>query len=309
MAKQIVGWRTRGQATYKPATLQNNKHLKNEDQTYVLAKAGIRPPRAMDKEYQNDYIVCLFLNRTPETTITTTRLRGIRDMWEEGIDLTDYEVEKIASMEFDWKRQPSKVFEVPVDFKGVDIKSHLTFETKPWKNIDQYHKTRELWSEYNNSTRHILKTIHDYNDFENFYNNKLIMSGSVGKYYRKKDGDQIKLRQQIAIAQSLRVVGTHQLKPHAFGDKKIFPSYHLRAETLSRFLSEVGMTCSHSKLDIENGRKKGKKVGWVPHQVPRNETTELILRRLKAELFPILKIDEFLTSKKPPHTLTSTIRD
>ena len=118
--------------------------------------------------------------------------------------------------------------------------------------------------------------------------------GKAGVYLRKKDGDLIKLRQQIAIAQRFRKAGTSELKPHALGMKEIFPTYKLRSHQLAHMLCKLGVECN--KDDIDNGRRKARNQGsFIPHQVPRNDQTALILRKLKTEVFPDLEIDQFLT--------------
>jgi hypothetical protein len=301
-AKQVIGWRTRGQATFIPDVLEGNEFIEKEDQRYVLAKAGISSPRGYNKQLQNDFIIELFFNRTPDTKITSTRLRGVKDMWNDGYDLTEYVVEKIASMEFDWKRRPTDPSEVEIVFKGVDINNlHLLFKTVPWDDVGQFHTTRMLWREYNSSKRHVLKSVGDFKQFSTFMESTLSM-GKAGVYLRKKDGDLIKLRQQIAIAQRFRKAGTSELKPHALGMKEIFPTYKLRSHQLAQMLCKLGVECN--KDDIDNGRRKARNQGsFIPHQVPRNDQTALILRKLKTEVFPDLEIDQFLTNEKPSFTL------
>jgi hypothetical protein len=97
----------------------------------------------------------------------------------------------------------------------------------------------------------------------------------------------------VFAAQKLGAAGTHKLKPHALGNKKIFPDRKLSAVYFSEFLNELGVPCA--KTDIENDRRKAPKVGWVPHLVPSNTRTKDILRKLKREVFPNLQIDQFLT--------------
>lgn len=293
MISQPLGWRTRGQATIKPASLRRNKYVTKLDDCYVLAKAGIKPPRKMEKSVENDYVVKLFFNRTPETTIKTTRHYGIRDMYDSGTDLTDFEVEKVVSMEFDWKRRPSKVYEKSIGIDGVFSSSHLVFETTYWDTVEQYHQTREIWNEYVRSDRKCLKTVSDFDQFLAFHQSRLVLMDGSERYLRREDGDLKRLRQVVAIAQRLRVAGTHKLKPHALGNKKIFPDYKLRAFQLAEFLNELGVPCT--KVDIENDRRKAGKDGWVPHTVPYTPRTRNVLRKLKRYVFPKLEIDQFLT--------------
>ena len=196
-------------------------------------------------------------------------------------------------MEFDWKRRPSKVYETPIEFKGVPSKTHLVFETTYWDTIEQYHQTREIWNEYVRSDRKCMQTILDFEQFSVFHQNRLVLSDGTEKYLRRENGDLKRLRHVIVIAQKLRAAGTHKLKPHALGNKKIFPDRKLSAVHFSEFLNELGVPCA--KSDIENDRRKASKVGWVPHLVPSNTRTKDILRKLKRDVFPNLQIDQFLT--------------
>ena len=297
MVSQPIGWRTRGQATLKPASLENNKFISEIDDAIVLAKAGIKPPKQMEKRLENKYIVKLFFNRNPKTTLVTTRHYGIRDMYGMGTDLTDYEVEKVVSMEFDWKRRPNKVYQRSIEIEGVPIKFHLVFETTAWETINQYSRTREIWNEYQSSKRVCLKTVEDFDQFSIFHESRLVLGGGTEKYLRRKDGDLKRLRQIVSIAQKLKVAGTNKLKPHALGNTKVFPDYKLRAFQLAEFLTELGAPCS--KADVENDRRKAEKAGWIPHQIPRTERTQRILNDLRRYVFPNLLIDQFLTKRSP----------
>lgn len=97
----------------------------------------------------------------------------------------------------------------------------------------------------------------------------------------------------MAIAVKIRRAGTQDKKPHAFGIKTIFPTKKLTAADLAACLNGVGISCHPA--DIYNDYKKARNTGFIPKQVPRNARTEMMLRSLKQELFPQLKIDEFLT--------------
>ena len=79
------------------------------------------------------------------------------------------------------------------------------------------------------------------------------------------------------------------------GDKRVFPTYKLRAQQLADFLNELGVPCT--KTDIYNDLKKARKTGWIHQQIPANDKTRNILRRLKIEVFPELEIDQLLTKE------------
>ena len=90
--KQLLGWRTRGQATLKPGDATDSKSI-------VLAKAGVRPPmeyREVDE--QNDYMIKLFFERTPTTMVDIEVHTTMSDMIMHGADL----VSKKARSAYRW---------------------------------------------------------------------------------------------------------------------------------------------------------------------------------------------------------------
>ena len=82
-----------------------------EDECLVLAKGGIRLPDQLSKAGENEQIVRLFFDRQPEDKLSMTLGAGIREMYEQGIDFVDKEMERALSMELDWKRKPLAVGE------------------------------------------------------------------------------------------------------------------------------------------------------------------------------------------------------
>jgi hypothetical protein len=286
--RKPLGWRTRAQATLVPSEAsdwQGTGMTPKEDERYVLAKGGIKLPDPASKPAENSQIIDLFFNRQPTDTMMMTLGLGIRDMYELGADFVDREMEKVLSMEFDWKRRPTN----PVMTKGEGYQ-HLQFQTCPWETIEQFQKTRQLWEQYNLSERHCLKTVEDLEAFATFHESSLSTEGDASKYLRKEQGDLKRLRQELLIAWKLRKAGTHKLKPHAFGRKNIFPTYKLKANELAEILNdEAGISCT--KTDVDNAAKK---TVFTPHRVPNTQEVRIKLGLLKHNLFPKLEIYVFI---------------
>jgi hypothetical protein len=285
-----LGWRTRAQATLLPSQPDDwadNKVDPKEDERFVLAKGGIKLPDPSSKAIENSQIVELFFNRKPSDKMMVTLGLGIRDMYELGADFVDKVLEKALSMEFDWKRRPAS----PATAKWHDYQ-HLQFQTEPWETIEQFQKTRHLWEQYNLTERHCLKTVEDLWFFSDFHENSLSLEGSSSKYLRKHEGDIKRLRQELLIAWKLRKAGTHELKPHAFGRKNIFPTYKLKAREIADLLNdEVGIPCITT--DVNNAAKK---TVFTPNRVPNTQDVRIKLGFLKRHLFPKLEIKEFVTA-------------
>jgi hypothetical protein len=294
--RQPLGWRTRAQATLVESQFPDwdgTGITPKDDERLVLAKGGIRLPDRVSKAGENTQIVDLFFNRTPSDKLSMTLGVGIREMYEQGIDFVDKELERSLSMEFDWKRKPHAVGEAQgITSSGLKY-HHLFFSTSPWDSVEQFNKIREIWEQYNQTQRHCLKSKSDYDLFASFVESQLSAEGAVGAYLRKENGDLKRLRQQLIIAWSLRKAGTHTLKPHAFKRTKIFPAYRLKAKELADLLNDdAGIPCS--KTDVDNAKKK--KV-FTPNQVPNTEATRVKLGLIKRHLFPELEIDQFLSGR------------
>lgn len=287
--RKPLGWRTRAQATLAPSEMsdwQDTGMTPKEDERYVLAKGGIKLPDPASKPAENSQIIDLFFNRQPEDTMMMKLGLGIRDMYELGADFVDRGMEKVLSMEFDWKRRPIG----PVMAEGQGYQ-HLQFQTEPWETIEQFQKTRQLWAQYNQSERHCLKTVEDLEAFASYHESSLSTEGDASKYLRKDQGDLKRLRQELLIAWKLRKAGTHELKPHAFGRTNIFPTYKLKAKELAAILNDdLGIPCT--KTDVDNSAKK---TVFVPHRVPNTQDVRTKLIRLKRDLFPRLEITELVT--------------
>jgi len=291
--RKPLGWRTRAQATLAPSEVadwQSHNLTVTDDERHILAKGGIKLPDPVSKAAQNCQIVDLFLDRQPTSTLKVTLGRGIREMYQLGGDFVDRELEKVLSMEFDWKRQPRLPVMAVGETSDGRAYSHLQFQTSPWETIEQFQKTRQLWEQYNLSDRHCIKTVEDLEAFASFHESSLSTEGDAAKYLRKDQGDLKRLRQEVLIAWKLRKAGTHELKPHAFGKKNIFPTYKLKAKELAEILNdEAVIPCT--KTDVDNAAKKPV---FTPHRVPNTQDVRIKLGLLKRNLFPKLEINEFI---------------
>ena len=293
--RQPLGWRTRAQATIEPSQPEDwsSEDGSKEDNRIVLAKGGIKLDRVFNKREENQEILRLFFARKPTDSLLVTMGIGIREMYIEGTDFVDKEMDKRLSMEFDWKRCPKLVGEVLVDNVTPEPINHLFFSTKPWDDFDQYMKVRRLWQEYNAGEFHCLKTVSDYNEFASFLDNKLSLEGSAGKYLAKTSGDMKRLRRDLIIAYKFKRAGTHHLKPQAFGYENIFPTLKLKSVLLAEILNDHCKVPT-TKMDVDNARKK--KV-FEPNQVPNTLEVRKHLHFIKSYLFPYLKIEELLAGK------------
>ena len=296
--RQLLGWRTRGQSTLDPSLDSDWKMFSNpkDDEKIVLAKSGIKLPDVLGKEEENDEIIKLFFQRKPTDVIPMTLGLGIKDLYRGGYDFVHREMKKRLSMEFDWKRKPFFVGESNVKYKSIINQKHLFFSTKPWESVEDFLTIRDLWEQYNNPDHHCLKTMDDYQDFNNFVVSNLSMSDSNKKYLKRKDGDLVRLRRNLIVSHRHKRSGTINNFPHKPPPpftKYIFKDKKLTSKELTYLLNDVvGIPCK--KSDVDNDRRKQI---FEKHSTPNTKRVRELLDDVKRLVFPDLVIEDFLPTK------------
>ncbi|MCJ2117842.1 DNA polymerase [Methylobacterium sp. J-001] len=149
--RQVLAMRTRGQLT-----VQGIDGFK-----IVMAKAGVRPPaEAAD---QNEYMLNLYLERTPGQRHAYKTLISSREMWLNESDLTDLLREPRLNLEFDMKRCPERPLE-----REVRGRPHLAFQSRPWRSVQEALEVRarfDGWRKGALGMGRVLKTLQDYDDW------------------------------------------------------------------------------------------------------------------------------------------------
>ena len=167
--RQPLGWRTRGQATIISMPDQKIDKI-------VLAKAGVKPPAAGPSEnirdFQNEWMIDQFSNRTGETRYDLEMFRSLPEIWRKDGDLVSDEHDRVLSMEYDWKRSP-----VNPEMRPIRETPHLFFETKAWHTVQEFQKCRDDWEEFNQKPRKVLKRVEDLTNFEQYRSLELSGTG------------------------------------------------------------------------------------------------------------------------------------
>ncbi|TXN43623.1 hypothetical protein FV233_17815 [Methylobacterium sp. WL7] len=149
--RQVLAMRTRGQLT-----VQGIDGFK-----IVMAKAGVRPPaEAADP---NEYMLDLYLERTPGQRHAYKTLISSREMWLNESDLTDLLREPRLNLEFDMKRCPERPLE-----REVRGRQHLAFQSRPWRSVQEALEVRarfDGWRKGAVGMGRVLKTLQDYDDW------------------------------------------------------------------------------------------------------------------------------------------------
>ncbi len=266
--RKPLGWRTRGQAT-----LKRGNGDASDPTNVVLAKGGIYLPEHLDDVWlQNDHVVELFMNRTPQSMIPMRIMTGIRDMVQFDADLVQKNLIRKLSMEFDWKRCPSAV-------SSSDTYKHVAFATKPWNTVDEFMQIRKFWEEFALKERFCMKTEADYRKFAVYVLSKSSLAKDETRYMRKSAPDINRLRQSLGAAWKHSKAG---LKRDQGGYSNT---------NFAHVMQAAGIKCS--RADVENdGRKPFK-----PKSCPPTPDVLNALNKV-AEEFPNLEIDAFFPKLK-----------
>lgn len=160
--RQLIAIKTRGQLTVE----------KLDGYEPVLARAGVQVPFGVDA---NQYMVDLYLQRTPGQLSSRSTLTTIRDQRLYGDDLLAEQKEIRLGLEPDYKRMW-----VNPRMLTIGDTQHIALDSVPFENVeDSIHLRRvfDVWRHNN-----CLKTLADWEDWQNFY-----------PLYRAKSGKNIRI--------------------------------------------------------------------------------------------------------------------
>ena len=289
--KQVLGWRTRGQATIKPGDDEN------AEKRFVLAKAGIKPPHYREEpSEQNDYIVKLFFDRTPETRFISDVFISVQDMILRNADLVSKRTSKRANMEYDFKRQPYAIAMTEVDNRQNSNQPyrHIAFSTRPWRNIAEFKKVRSLWDDYRRKkdSRLCIKTVDDFKDFAEFFDMMNSLTPKKSGWLRAKNGDVKRLRRDLCRAFKQGEAGLQSYS-------------NLTANDFADRLNDSGLASLGAvtkRTDVENGAK----VPFEPNCTPATKNVLKIVDALKVS-FPEFDPKQLLVPIDPDLALTSAV--
>jgi hypothetical protein len=266
-ARQVLGFRTRGSATIE----EYEELVEGEENTeFILQRGNIKLLDTYTKKQDNIAIVDLFLDRHGDQLIATTNAMGVRDMWLDGNDLTDKMTIKALSMEFDYKRKPINMRDVQFEW-NEEKRSHITYETKPWRTLEEFQRLRTYLEEYNNYKRKVVKTLDDYRQMVSYVKGK---EGShKTSYIPNKTGVLGRLRQELCSAYYQYQGGMKQ-------------AHKIKAGQYAALLRDCGIDCMVK--DVYNGKKRL----FTMHNVPSTDEVIEALNKIR-ERIPELKVEDF----------------
>lgn len=266
--RQLLGWRTRGQATIKPGENVDSER-------FVLAKAGIKAPVwTTEVVEQNSYIVDLFFKRDAVHKIELDYHTSIREMLLFDADLVSKKSKKHISMEYDFKRRPKAVGMTETSNPNpLSVPhEHVVFSTEPWQSIAEFQRVRTVWNDYYKRNKACLKTSDDFGEFASYFDMVESLSPANRVYMKKQNADLMRLRRDLCRAFKWGKAG--------------FSEYpHVTAKEFALALTVSGFEAAGVKVsphDVNNGLK----ADFVPHATPRTPAVLGVLEAI-AQRFPL----------------------
>lgn len=285
-ARQLLGWRTRGQATLKAG---------HGDNGIVLARAGIKPPvDATELDEQNDYIVKLFFDREPDSMIYIDVHTSVREMVFDDADLVTKRLPRRLGMEYDFKRKPSAVAmtSVKVPTLGRTFE-HVAFSTSPWASTEEFSKARKFWNAQWKTTHKPIKTDQDFREYARFYDMMVSMPQDALPYLsRGPSADLKRLQRDLCAA-------------FKFGQAGLAAYQHLTAAEFARLLNSAGLEehgVKTSRATVENG----KRLRFKPNSTPRSERVLHVVESFQ-KVFPAFRPEDLLASLDIPESLSPAL--
>ena len=263
--RQLLGWRTRGQATLVPGD------YKDDDSHIVIARAGLKPPIwATTVDEQNSWVVKTFFDRTPGMEIPVDTHVTLKEQLAHGADLVTKRVSRKTPMEFDFKRKPHAIREV-TGFRPGSKRSytHIVFSSVPWKDADEFRRVRSIFDDYRKKEGVCLKSIEDFKGFAEFV--ELMWAASPGMHHFSKDPSGLShLKRSLCRAFKMGLAGLRGL------------SDTITAGGFAELLTRVGIRTTVE--DVENGKRSP----FKPNSTPKTAPVINALRQLSI-MFPLLE--------------------
>jgi hypothetical protein len=110
----------------------------------------------LDDQQKNDVLIKEFVNREWDTDWKSRSLTTARKLWDTEGDLLSDEKVQYLCMDYDLKRRPDNP--EMSEIKNYTDKKHLRFQTKAWRNYEEYKKARKFLDGF----REPLKRMEDF---------------------------------------------------------------------------------------------------------------------------------------------------
>lgn len=272
--KQVVSARIRAQFT---GMTDPDPALK-EKQRVLLAKGNVTPDIPLPdgkfskeqlKALLNQYMVDLYLNRTPDTKTVMRPFISIRQQWLGDLDVFRIERPVRLGLEFDMKRKPLEPC-----MEQIGDRAHIAFDTVPWNTVDEAEETRAAFAGFRRLS--CLKTLDDWKYWEDF------AAGAIKRrHHRAKGGAGIHRTKEGEVG-IMRRTFLRAYTKQVWGITRTF-SYHELAQWLT------GLGYPTTAIEVKNAAR----AKLVENVVPVTDAVKQLLTVLRTE-FPDLDVAKFV---------------
>ena len=273
-ARQVIGMKTRGQATAEYWIDDDGNPA-----PALLAKAGVSPP--LPKPEHNDYLVKLYLERKPGQKTTTRPFTSLREQWLRNVDVTRVEREIALNLEFDFKRQ--LVNPRMVQVAGME---HLACDSVPWPDASTGERARAYFDGWRR--QRCLKTLDDLTAWQATY------EFSVARA-RRTGGSATPGKRAINMTKDGPVGVMKRLFLRAFA-QKLFgvtsATEKVTHQEMADWLTSLGYPTSKSA--VSNAVRET----LVERTVPATQDVLTFIEKVRPR-FPEIEVERFLISDKP----------
>ena len=229
-AVEILTWKTRAQVA-----------IETDVGEPVVARGIFRPPRPDDKKPDNikvaDFLIEKFVKREGKVSNPLDqRYPSIADLHQRNVEVIPGIQERRLSMEHDFKRRP-----INPRIQKIRGEDHLFFETAPWETVEDFTACREAWERYSKNDPKSLKTVQDFEDFEEY-------RSLPGKHRPHSNG-------------SLKLAKRWFLNILVHGEEGLSIDPYSYAE-IAQWLTDGGYPTK--KVDLKNAKRKSPKDSPLP---------------------------------------------
>lgn len=267
--RQVIVMRTRGQITTEIDPTAP------ESMRTILAKVGVSPPPGVLRDAHNEYMVDLYLHRSPGQLTTTRPFVSTRAQWTAGVEFGRIERTQRLNLEPDLKNR--LVNPRMISVRGV---KHIACDTVPWDTAEEGLAARALFDGW--TRNNCLQTLEDWASWQGHF------QFGVARRAKRQEG---KPGAGIHMTEEGPLGLLRRMFLRAWTRKLLGITPHLSAPKLAVWLTENGMATSLN--DVKNASRNTQR--FEEGVVPRSPEVVQALAVLN-ELCPGAHLDLLLVA-------------
>ncbi|MEO5375355.1 MAG: hypothetical protein H7840_13950 [Alphaproteobacteria bacterium] len=164
----------------------------------VIARGGIKLPVGVADP--SEYLLGLYLNRTADAKVERTDLISLRDQYREDADLVSIAKEVRLNLEPDHKRRLVGARMEEIRGGRHEGARHVATSSEPHDTAEAMVEVRTLFEGWRHSSGRCLRTMEDWDDWEDYLQSSLAARESGRRAYRTAGGASDDLKRQALRA-------------------------------------------------------------------------------------------------------------